>query len=200
MIRNCERLDEHARPLIPLHIDDQVLIQNQRGPHPTKWDKSGMIVDAKPYDTFKIHQYLVKVDGSGRLTTRNRRFLRTFLPASLLVSNKPQQRSIPQHFGHPCDTVSLTTPISPPSQATPVIIPSGLSPEPSEPQIETPPYIEPTGAEQVEEVDITPRSTITQPATPATPPHPMTSAETQARPRRNRKPKKLYVPETGKWD
>ena len=39
----------------------QVLIQNQRGPHPTKWDKSGMIVDVKPYD-----QYLVKVDGSGR--------------------------------------------------------------------------------------------------------------------------------------
>ena len=36
MIRNCERLDEHTRPLTPLHIGDQVLIQNQRGPHPTK--------------------------------------------------------------------------------------------------------------------------------------------------------------------
>ena len=164
MIRNCERLDEHTRPLTPLHIGDQVLIQNQRGPHPTKWDKSGMIVDAKPYD-----QYLVKVDGSGRLTTRNRRFLRTFLPASLTVSNKPQQHSIPQHFGHPCDTVPLTTPISPPSQATPVIIQPGLSPEPAEPRIETSPYVEPTDAEQVEEVDITPRTTITQPATPATP-------------------------------
>ena len=35
MIRNCERLDEHTRPLTPLHIGD----------HPTKWDKSGMIVD-----------------------------------------------------------------------------------------------------------------------------------------------------------
>ena len=154
-----------------------------------------MIVDAKPYD-----QYLVKVDGSGRLTTRNRRFLRTFLPASLTVSNKPQQHSIPQHFGHPCDTVPLTTPISPPSQATPVIIQPGLSPEPAEPRIETSPYVEPTDAEQVEEVDITPRTTITQPATPATPPPSMTSAETPARPRRNRKPKKLYVPETGQWD
>ena len=58
MIRNCERLDEHTRlDSTPLHIGDQVLIQNQRGPHPTKWDKSGMIVDTKPYD-----QYLVKVD------------------------------------------------------------------------------------------------------------------------------------------
>ena len=94
----------------------------------------------------------------------------------------------------------MTTPISPPSQATPVIIQPGLSPEPAEPRIETSPYVEPTDAEQVEEVDITPRTTITQPATPATPPPSMTSAETPARPRRNRKPKKLYVPETGQWD
>ena len=49
MICNCERLDEHTRPLTPLHIGDQVLIQNQRGPHATKWNKSGMIVDVKPY-------------------------------------------------------------------------------------------------------------------------------------------------------
>ena len=192
MIRNCERLDEHTRPLTPLHIGDQVLIQNQRGPHPTKWDKSGMIVDAKPYD-----QYLVKVDGSGRLTTRNRRFLRTFLPASLTISNNPQQRSLAPHFRQPCDTVPLTCPISPPSQATPVNIPSGLTAEPAEPQIETPPHVEPTDAE---EVDTTPRTTTPQPATPATPPPPMASAETPARPRRNRKPRKLYVPETGQWD
>ena len=63
-----------------------------------------------------------------------------------------------------------------------------------------PPYVEPTDAEQVEEVDIIPRTATTQPATPATPPPSMTSAETPARPRRNRKPKKLYVPETGQWD
>ena len=94
----------------------------------------------------------------------------------------------------------MTTPISSPSQATPVIIQPGLSQEPAEPRIETPPYVEPTGAKQVEEVDITPRTTITQPATPATPPPSMTSAETPAQPRRNRKPKKLYVPETGQWD
>ena len=130
-----------------------------------------MNVDEKPYD-----QYLVKVDGSGRLTTRNRRFLRKFLPASLTVSNKPQHRSILQHFGHPCDTVPLTTPISPPSQATPVIIPPGPCPEPAEPRIETPPYVEPTDAEQVEEVDIIPRTATTQPATQATPPPSMTSA------------------------
>ena len=122
MIRNCERLDEHTRSLTPLHIGDQVLIQNQGGPHPTKWDKSGMIVDVKSYD-----QYLVKVDGSGRLTTRNRRFLRTFLPASLTVSSNPQQRSIVPHIRQPCDTVPLTSPISPPSQTTPVSIPEDLT-------------------------------------------------------------------------
>ena len=193
MIRNCERLDEHTRPLTPLHIGDQVLIQNQRGPHPTKWDKSGMIVDVKPYD-----QYLVKVDGSGRLTTRNRRFLCTFLPASLTVSSNPQQHSIAPHFRQPCDTVPLTSPISPPSQTTPVSIPQDLTAKLAEPQIETPSHVEPTDADEVEEVDITPRNTTTQPSTPTTPP--MASAETPARPRRNRRPRKLYVPETGQWD
>ena len=177
-----------CRPLTPLHIGDRVLIQNQRGPHPTKWDKSGMIVDVKPYD-----QYLVKVDGSGRLTTRNRRFLRTFLPPSLTVSSNPQQRSIAPHFRQPCDTVPLTSPISPPSQTTPVSIPQDLTAKLAEPQIETPPNVEPTDADEVEEVDITPRTTTT-------PPPPMASAETPARPRRNRRPRKLYVPETGKWD
>ena len=154
-----------------------------------------MIVDVKPYD-----QYLVKVDGSGRLTIRNRRFLRTFLPASLTVSSNPQQRNIAPHFRQLCNTVPLTSPISPPSQTTPVSIPQDLTAKLAEPQIETPPHVEPTDADEVEEVDITPRTTTTQPSTPTTPPPPMASAETPARPRRNRRPRKLYVPETGQWD
>ena len=113
----------------------------------------------------------------------------TFLPASLTISNKPQFRQLR-------DTVPLTCPISPSSQATPVSIPSGLTAEPAEPRIETPPHVEPT---DTEEVDTTPRTTTPQPANPATPPPPMAS-ETPVRPRRNRKPRKLYVPETGQWD
>ena len=91
----------------------------------------------------------------------------------------------------------MTSPISPPLQTTPVSIPQDLTAKLAEPQIETPSHVEPTDADEVEEVGITPRTTTTQPSTPTTPP--MASAETPARPRRNRRPRKLYVPETGQW-
>ena len=54
---------------------DHVMIQNQTGPFPNKWGKSGVVVELKDY-----HQYVVKVDGSGRLTVRNGKFLRKFNP------------------------------------------------------------------------------------------------------------------------
>ena len=80
-----ERLSEHTKSLPPLKIGTHVRIQNQTGPHPLKWDKTGMIVEVRQFD-----QYLVKVDGSNRTTLRNRKFLRKFLPAQA----KPKPRSI----------------------------------------------------------------------------------------------------------
>ena len=70
-----ERLTEHTRVLPPLAVGDSVRIQNQRGPHPTKWDKTGIVIEVRQFD-----QYVVRVDGSGRVTLRNRKFLRKFLP------------------------------------------------------------------------------------------------------------------------
>ena len=75
--RTTEALKEHSRPLTPLVVGDQVYIQNQAGNHPKRWDRSGLVVDVLGHDS-----YLVKVDGSGRVTQRNRRFLRKFVPAS----------------------------------------------------------------------------------------------------------------------
>ena len=49
------------------------MIQNQSRRFPKKWDKSGVIFEIKNND-----QYLVKVDGSSRLTLRNRWFLRKY--------------------------------------------------------------------------------------------------------------------------
>ena len=46
-------------------------IQNQAGPRAKKWDKTGVIVETRDHD-----QYRVKVDGSGQTTLRNRQFLR----------------------------------------------------------------------------------------------------------------------------
>ena len=38
---STEALDMHARSLAPLSLGDKVFLQNQRGSHPKKWDKSG---------------------------------------------------------------------------------------------------------------------------------------------------------------
>lgn len=74
-MRAAERLSEHTRPLPQLAVGDCVRIQNQTGPNPTKWDKTGIIVEVRQFD-----QYVVRVDGSGRVTLRNRKFLRKYLP------------------------------------------------------------------------------------------------------------------------
>ena len=40
-----ERMDEKAKNLAPLKVGDHVQIQNQSGPKPTHWDKSGTVVE-----------------------------------------------------------------------------------------------------------------------------------------------------------
>ena len=80
-MKTSERLSEHTQVLPPLVIGDSVRIQNQRGPHPTKWDKSGVVIEVKQFD-----QYIIKVDGSGRVTLRNRKFLRKYVP---VISREP---------------------------------------------------------------------------------------------------------------
>ena len=63
-----------ARDLPDLKVGDMVQIQNQRGVDPKRWSKSGKIVEKLDFN-----QYLVKVDGGGRLTRRNRRFLKKII-------------------------------------------------------------------------------------------------------------------------
>ena len=69
--RTTESLKAHSRPLRPLSPGERVFLQNQQGRNPNKWDRSGLVVESVGHD-----QYRVKMDGSGRLTLRNRRFLR----------------------------------------------------------------------------------------------------------------------------
>ena len=70
--QGCQaRLAEHSHQLPKLAEGDKVMIQNQRGIKPTKWGRSGVIIEVRDFD-----KYIVKVDSSGRLTLRNRRFLR----------------------------------------------------------------------------------------------------------------------------
>ena len=100
----CERLSEHTRPLPPLVVGDTVRVQNQTGPNPTKWDKTGIIVEVRQYD-----QYIVRIDGSGRVTLRNRKFLRKYIPV------------IPRHplMSRPGPTVIQQPPVNIPPPAEP---------------------------------------------------------------------------------
>ena len=77
--KQVDQLQPKTRFLPPLFVGDACRIQNQSGRFPNKWDKTGKIVQVNDNN-----QYIVKVDGSGRLTLRNRKFLRKFQP---LVTN-----------------------------------------------------------------------------------------------------------------
>jgi len=79
LARQVEKLEVGSHALKPLDIGDTVRIQNQTGNHPTKWDKTGSVVQVGDND-----QYLVRVDGSRRLTLRNRRYLRKMICPSHL--------------------------------------------------------------------------------------------------------------------
>ena len=64
-----------SRELSQLSIGQAVQIQNQMGNKPNKWLNTGTIVESLPY-----RQYMVRVDGSRRLTLRNRKFLKPINP------------------------------------------------------------------------------------------------------------------------
>ena len=83
-VKTSEALNGHCKTLGRLVPGDKCFIQNQTGNSPKRWDRTGTVVEVKPHD-----QYIVKVDGSGRLTTRNRRFLRHFERASMEIQCAP---------------------------------------------------------------------------------------------------------------
>ncbi len=74
-IRTSETINRHSRYLSPLVVGDKCFIQNQHGPHPKKWHHTGTVVELLPHQ-----KYAIKVDGSGRVTIRNRRYLKRYTP------------------------------------------------------------------------------------------------------------------------
>ena len=82
--RQEKLLNEHTKVLPTLNNGDCVSIQNQCGPRARKWDKTGMIVESLPHQ-----QYRVRVHGSGRITLRNRQFLKRIIPLQQAPSIPP---------------------------------------------------------------------------------------------------------------
>ena len=71
-----DKLQQGTKELPPLEIGDHVMLQNQLGNKPKRWDKRGLVVKADP----KTRQYKVMAFGSRRFTLRNRKFLRKYMP------------------------------------------------------------------------------------------------------------------------
>ena len=158
--KSLEALKEHSRPLPPLRQGDPVIVQNQTGRFPKKWDKSGVIVESKSND-----QYVVKMAGSGRLTLRNRRFLRKHSSSSTSASAQfPAQ--VPTLMS---TSPTVLTPIQdwyPSSTPTQVLEPTTLVPLTY--QAEFPRHTTPVGE---------PQSSPRPPSTPVMPSHTSTARQ-----------------------
>ena len=140
--RSQERLNLHSKALKPLSIGDHVFVQNQEGRYANKWDKTGVVVEVGTHD-----QYKVKVDGSGRVTLRNRKFLRHFKPATTDIDQgasrpgtyvpppvvqsdiaSPTKPDVPKSPVHRFSN-SLNRPVDPPGES------SSLPPQMDTPQL-----------------------------------------------------------------
>ena len=170
--RTTESLQEHCRPLPPLQVGDRCYVQNQAGNYPKRWDRSGTIVDILGHDS-----YLVKIDGSGRVSKRNRRFLRRFTSPSLTIQaplNIPSPHFPSQVHDNNCSPVRTTVV---PSQVDTANVTLDTTPLPAE----------------VVDTDVEPVSEVSNPLPP-----PMESVATSRHRRSARKPP-VYEPESGKW-
>ena len=133
VLRGAERWSEHTKDLPPLVPGSRVLIQNQYGAGKVskKWDKSGLVLE-----DLGFNKYRVRVDGSGRITDRNRQFLRKFSP---LTPTSPGPS--------PCDTPVNPSPqtdfVRPPVvRPIPELTPATVNlPEPSPHEEPMPPVV-----------------------------------------------------------
>ena len=125
--RQVDILTPHTRRLPPLIPGTTVLLQNQAGPHAKRWDRTGVVVETMPHD-----QYLVKVHGSGRITMRNRQYLRHIQPlhstspvamTPTSTSSSPAGTTIPRE-APPTDT-ALTPPDTSGSPPSDLRVPDG---------------------------------------------------------------------------
>ena len=111
-----EQLHHGTRQLPPLVVGDHVAIQDQTGKTPRAWTKTGTILEVLPH-----HSYMVRVDGSNRVTKRNRQFMRSIKPFSPPLF--PAAPLLPAHAPIP-DTVTIPDPVHP---TTPAQVPDTVT-------------------------------------------------------------------------
>ena len=82
-----QRWSYRTKDLQELEVGTAVAIQNQTGQNPTKWDKTGIIIENKPNS-----KVMIKVDGSRHVTMRNRRHVRPMEPSLRTPTNPAPAR------------------------------------------------------------------------------------------------------------
>ena len=120
-IKTEEALRYRSKQLPPLSLGDAVSVQDQQGNTPRRWSKTGRVVEVLGNDA-----YTVKVDGSNRVTQRNRQFLRKISPFQADTDEFPIPESVPQQQPSPIidapdavadkDTISISGPPSHPRE------------------------------------------------------------------------------------
>ena len=120
--KEVEIISEHTKILPQLKVGDHVRVQNQVGNKPRRWDKTGVIIEVRQFD-----QYAVRIHGSGRVTLRNRKFLRKYIPFSpsfQRFNHATREITLPYNQNS-FKNISLTspsieTPLKPPTSVTPL--------------------------------------------------------------------------------
>ena len=187
VLRGAEKWSEHTKDLPSLAVGSKVLVQNQYGAGKIskKWDKSGMVIE-----DLGFNKYRVRIDGSGRITDRNRQFLRKFNPFTPTLPGPSQNHSpvapmLPRESENQ-PFVPPTPVIQPPEHVT---LPAPSSPTPASPPMPSSPP-SPTF--------VTPPSSPVAPDIPNTTPDPPSApVEPPIQPRRStrvRIPTKRYNP------
>jgi len=136
----------------------------------------------------EYNQYIVKVDGTGRLTLRNRQFLRRYRPHQLFgFSPPPQPYLVASDPSPPLSCPMQTVP------ARPLVVTGGLRMEPRNPLRRLVRLCVPKRGGTVLQV-AEPSSTPEEPSLPPPPPPPGLR-----RSNRLRHPTKVYDPATGAY-
>ena len=81
-----KQYNEHAKDLKPMKIQTPVILQ-EKG----KWQKTGRVVECLPN-----RQYRIRMDGSGRITLRNRKYLKEIINTPTVIPSPmiPQQPAV----------------------------------------------------------------------------------------------------------
>ena len=166
------------------------MVQNQRGAgkQAKKWDRTGIVVDCPGYD-----KYSIRMDGSGNVTDRNRKYLRVFTPDHLLNPPTPHRPCMEQ----PTQT-EVETPPSGEGTLSPEEVPLTTPQEsntPEAPQVQEPPQEDSEGRRSYADVARAPPSLEPEGASPQPATEEPGTGSTPRRSTRSSRPTKRYIAE-----